>query len=88
MLELSATLQLRAVKTDEAWHVNVTTKNVGPGHAIPTGDPSRHLLLEVDGDCDGSALRPKGGDTIPDYGGHTHVYSRHHRVNPRWTFFE
>ena len=73
MLELSATLKLSAVQTEEAWQLNVTTQNVGPGHAIPTGDPSRHLVLEVDGECDGSELKPKGGDTIPDYGGHTRL---------------
>ena len=87
MLELSATLKLRAVQTEEAWQLNVTTQNVGPGHAIPTGDPSRHLVLEVDGECDGTELMPKGGDTIPIMVVIA-VYLRHPRIYRRRTSFQ
>ena len=72
MLELSATLSLTAERSSEHWNVTVITKNVGPGHAIPTGEPSRHLLLEVQADCDGSDLPVLGGDVVPDYGGYSY----------------
>ena len=74
MLQLAATVQLSATQTESAWEVRATTRNVGPGHAIPTGEPSRHLLLKLDATCGASELRPIGGDTIPDYGGYmTHA---------------
>ena len=57
MLQLAASLQLQAVRNDSAWALNVTTRNVGPGHAIPTGEPSRHLLLEVKALCGEEALK-------------------------------
>jgi hypothetical protein len=43
--------------------------NIGCGHAIPTGEPMRSLLLliEAEGEC--GELDPSGGLTIPDTGG-------------------
>ena len=69
MLQLAATLQLEASRDDDAWRLEVSTRNVGPGHALPTGEPSRHLLLEVRANCGDQVLKSIGGDTIPDYGG-------------------
>ena len=68
MLELAASLSVSKVVDEGTLTVEVTTKNVGPGHAIPTGEPSRNLILLVDAACD-EALVPTGGDVVPDYGG-------------------
>jgi hypothetical protein len=71
MLQLAAALEIEK-ETDPATAellARVTTRNVGPGHAIPTGEPMRSLVLLVQADCDGTPLRPTGGDVVPDFGG-------------------
>jgi hypothetical protein len=49
--------------------VEVTTRNSGAGHALPTGEPMRSMLLLVEATCDGEPLAQTGGDVVPDYGG-------------------
>lgn len=49
--------------------VAVTLLNVGCGHAVPTGEPMRALVVVLDARCDGAPLAPVGGLTIPDVGG-------------------
>lgn len=49
--------------------VTVTTTNVGAGHAVPTGEPLRRLVLVVEALCGGDALVPTGGHVVPDFGG-------------------
>ena len=49
--------------------VDATVRNVGPAHAIPTGEPLRHLLLRVDARCDGTPLPASGGDALPAWAG-------------------
>lgn len=48
----------------------VTVRNTGPPHAIPTGEPMRSLVLQVGARCGDEPLEPTGGDAIPDLGGH------------------
>ena len=50
---------------------NVSLSNVGCGHALPTGEPMRSLVLVVDALGDGSCATPtpSGGMTINDTGG-------------------
>lgn len=48
--------------------VDVGIQNVGAGHAIPTGEPMRALVLVVQADACGP-LAPSGGMTVPDAGG-------------------
>jgi hypothetical protein len=69
MLGLAASLAVASTVTDGTLTTEVTVTNVGPGHAIPTGEPLRAILLRVDATCDGAALAPTGGDVVPDYGG-------------------
>jgi hypothetical protein len=46
----------------------VTLRNARPAHAIPTGEPLRHLVLLVEARCT-EPLLPIGGDVVADYGG-------------------
>ncbi|MCB9761499.1 MAG: hypothetical protein H6739_16770 [Alphaproteobacteria bacterium] len=69
MLQLAATVDIEAERVDDAWEARVRVENAGPGHAIPTGEPLRSLLLTVTATCDGAPLDPVGGDVVPDYGG-------------------
>lgn len=49
--------------------VQATVKNAGAGHAIPTGEPMRAILLLVEVSCDGEAQPAVGGDAISDVAG-------------------
>lgn len=69
MLGLAADVTLAGHWEGTDWVVDATVRNVGPGHAIPTGEPSRHLLLAVEATCQGAPLAPIGGDVLPDYAG-------------------
>ena len=53
------------------WRVEVETRNVGAGHGLPTGEPMRHLILQVDlrcpspdGDTLGAPQEAVGGDVV------------------------
>jgi hypothetical protein len=48
---------------------SVSVANIGCGHAIPTGEPMRALLLLVEAEGDCGTLTTTGGKTIPDTGG-------------------
>ena len=65
MLRLAAALFVESSLEGGVLSVTVRTKNAGPGHAIPTGEPLRSILLTVDTDC-GVAV---GGSAVPDFGG-------------------
>lgn len=69
MLQLAAGLHLDAQVEGEALTVEVTTRNVGPGHALPTGEPMRTMALLVDARCGDAPLPATGGDAVPDFGG-------------------
>jgi hypothetical protein len=70
MLQLAAAIFMEsAVEADEVV-VTARVKNVGAGHAIPTGEPMRSLVLLVEARCDGKALVATGGDAVPDFGGY------------------
>ena len=65
MLGLAAALFVDTQRDGDVFTVSVRTRNAGPGHAIPTGEPLRSILLTVDTDCG----TPIGGDAVPDFGG-------------------
>ena len=65
MLQLSAAADVETVVSDGELKVRVTTTNVGAGHRLPTGEPSRALVLRVEASCDGEALDVIGGDVVP-----------------------
>jgi hypothetical protein len=69
MLELAASVSLALEQDEEALVARVTTRNVGPGHAIPTGEPLRSLILRVEARCGETPLAATGGDVVPDFGG-------------------
>ena len=47
----------------------VTVKNVGCGHALPTGEPMRHVILLVEGYCGQDPLPAVSGAVVPSFGG-------------------
>ncbi len=69
LLESAAALTVRESATDDELIVTVTVSNVGAGHAIPTGEPLRSVILLVEASCGTVPLRPTGGDAVPDHGG-------------------
>lgn len=68
MLGLAAALAVDTTLVDGVLTAFVTVKNVGPGHAIPTGEPLRNLILGVSARCE-AELPFLGGDVIPEVGG-------------------
>jgi len=69
LLDLAAALDLSATTDGGTTTVVVTTRNVGAGHAIPTGEPMRSLVLVVEARCGPSPLLAVGGDVVPSFGG-------------------
>ena len=69
MLDLAASLTLDLAVEPDAVVVTATVRNSGPGHAIPTGEPLRSLVLVVEARCAGVPLAGIGGDAVPDIGG-------------------
>ncbi|MEP7123600.1 MAG: hypothetical protein ABJE95_21910 [Byssovorax sp.] len=49
--------------------ITVQVKNGTAGHAIPTGEPMRSLLLLLHADACGKTMTPAGGMTLDDWGG-------------------
>jgi hypothetical protein len=69
MLKLAAALEIKTTQETDELQVEVTVTNAGAGHAIPTGEAMRSLVLAVEASCNGLALPATGGDAIPDFGG-------------------
>ncbi|MFK7930209.1 MAG: hypothetical protein AB8H79_18620, partial [Myxococcota bacterium] len=69
MLSLSAALDVDKGVKDGVLTIRVTTSNVGAGHRIPTGEPSRALILRVDARCGAQPLSAMGGDVVPPFVG-------------------
>ena len=70
MLELAAAVSIAKTVADGSLIAEVTVKHVGPGHAIPTGEPLRSIVLSVRAYCDEDELEPSGGHVVPDFGGY------------------
>ncbi len=79
MLESAASIDISTSSAEEVL-AEVTVTNVGPGHAIPTGEPLRSLILLVEATCEGAPLAPVGGDVVSDVGGAEEV-----RVGGDWS---
>ncbi|MFO0555959.1 MAG: carboxypeptidase-like regulatory domain-containing protein [Polyangiaceae bacterium] len=69
LLDAAATLEVNASPTASELTVQVAVTNGAAGHAIPTGEPMRSMILSVEAEACGSPLRPISGMTIPDFGG-------------------
>ena len=48
---------------------NISVANIGCGHAVPTGEPMRSLVLVVEAQGSCGALESTGGMSISDVGG-------------------
>ena len=70
MLGLAASIDVDSTVLDGVLTAVVTVSNVGPGHAIPTGEPMRSMLMTVEATCDGEPLVATGGAVVPDFGGY------------------
>ena len=73
MLDLSAALFIEKQVQDSVLEARVTVKHVGPGHALPTGEPMRSMVLTVEARCETETQSPIGGDVVPDFGGYEEV---------------
>ena len=69
VLEGAASLTMQTEVANGELVATVSVGNGGAGHAIPTGEPLRALVLHVDASCDGTPLVATGGDAVPDFGG-------------------
>lgn len=54
---------------DGRLEARVTVRNVGAGHAIPTGEPMRQMLLRVEARCGDAPLAAIDGDALPGWAG-------------------
>jgi hypothetical protein len=70
MLALAASLNVEQELVGEDLLVSIRVKNVGPGHAIPTGEPSRMMILVVDAFCGTEELIQTEGAVVSDIGGY------------------
>lgn len=69
LLQTAATLSVEKQVSDGELLAQVTVRNTGAGHALPTGEPMRSLILQVEASCAETPLRAVGGDAVPDFGG-------------------
>jgi hypothetical protein len=69
LIDGSVTLGLAAAVTGGELTVTAKLQNKTAGHAIPTGEPMRALLLVVRADACGAPMAPSSGMTLDDWGG-------------------
>lgn len=69
MLALSAAVDLVTELDGGTLTATATVTNVGAGHAIPTGEPLRAMVLVVEAICDATPLQPTSGFALSDLGG-------------------
>lgn len=69
LADLAVSLAVSAERDGGAVRVEVRAANYGAGHAVPTGEPLRRLVLLVSArDASGERLPAVGGYTVPDFG--------------------
>jgi hypothetical protein len=69
LLDQSVVVELAGSASGGTLNVAVQARNVTAGHAIPTGEPMRSVLLLVRATACGNALAASGGMTVDDWGG-------------------
>lgn len=69
LLGLALFVTVDASQVGDQLHVELTVTNVGAGHAVPTGEPGRAVIVLVDARCADDPLVAVGGDAIADLGG-------------------
>ncbi|MFT7579014.1 MAG: hypothetical protein ACI9MR_000676 [Myxococcota bacterium] len=73
MLANAAFVDVASTQDGDRLSVQATTQNVGPGHAIPTGEPLRAMILVVEARCGATPLAAIGGDAVADVAGYDGV---------------
>ena len=71
LLDDALTLSIAATQVGAALDVDVTVANTGCGHAVPTGEPMRAIILLVLVDGCGERFRATAGLTVSDIGNRT-----------------
>lgn len=69
LLDLALGMWMTAKTTGGVLDVAVTLSNQGCGHALPTGEPMRSLVLVIRAEACGEVLLATTGPTVPDVGG-------------------
>lgn len=69
MLRQAAALFIAKELQGDQLTARVTVRNTGAGHAIPTGEAMRSLILLVEASCDGVIQPAVGGHVVPSLGG-------------------
>lgn len=69
LVQIAAAIQLAPTRTGDELTVVATLTNTGAGHAIPTGDPLRSIVLIAGADCGGAPLQQTAGSTVTGLGG-------------------
>jgi hypothetical protein len=69
MLQLAAQVEIESSVVDDELVAQVGVRNTGAGHAIPTGEPMRNIVLLVQASCDGTPLTPLDGPSVPAFVG-------------------
>jgi hypothetical protein len=69
LLAQSAFVHIAATPEATAIATTVSISNVGCGHALPTGEPMRALVLLVEAEACGQILAPVSGSSVDDLGG-------------------
>ncbi len=69
MAERAAAVFVRPTRDGDRIEARVEVRNVGAGHALPTGEALREVVLRVEALCDGAPLDAIDGDAVPAWGG-------------------
>ncbi len=69
MLQLAATLDMDTTVDNDTLTARITVTNVNGGHALPTGETMRSVILLVDASCGDDSLVATAGPVVPDFGG-------------------
>ncbi|MCA9701675.1 MAG: hypothetical protein KC431_29410 [Myxococcales bacterium] len=69
MLQLAAAVFIDKQQIADTLTATITVRNTGAGHAIPTGEPLRSLILVVQARCDQEIQPAVAGDAIPEFAG-------------------
>lgn len=69
MVQRAAAVFVRPRRDGERLSAEVEVRNLGAGHALPTGEPMRQILLTVSARCDDAPLPAIDGDVVPAWAG-------------------
>ncbi len=88
MLELSSTLKINLIEQNQQEIIlGLEVSNIGAGHALPTGEPMRHLIALIELRCNGEKLALSSGDLVHQIGGYAQIKSRSEGFD-RWELAE